>query len=103
LTTTAWPTWSIVALAIVGGCSVSSWNGLQIAEVARLAPRDAVSETITGSTLLVLIAFIVGPVLVGVVVALGGGFGVGFTAAALVTLIGLWPLSRSPAGLARQP
>jgi hypothetical protein len=33
--------------------TVSSWNGVQIAEVARLAPRDLIGETTSGSTILI--------------------------------------------------
>src|SRR5690606_35216262 len=35
VTTTQWPLWAIVLLAFVAGGTAASWNGIQIAEVAR--------------------------------------------------------------------
>ncbi len=93
-TTPAWPLWSIVTLAVIGGCTVASWNGVQFAEVARMAPRELLNETMTGATLLLLVSFVAGPALFGLIIAAGGGFGMAFGATALVTLAALIPLSR---------
>ena len=41
----AWPVWAFVALAAVAGFSVSGWNGVQIAEVARRSPPELIGET----------------------------------------------------------
>lgn len=95
--TPAWPTWSIVALAVAGGCSVSSWNGLQFAETARLAPADKLSETMTAANLLLLAAYVAGPALFGLTVAAGSGFGFAFGITALCTLSASLPLSRMKA------
>ena len=35
-----WPVWAFVLLAAVAGFSVSGWNGVQIAEVARRSPPE---------------------------------------------------------------
>jgi hypothetical protein len=91
--TPAWPTWSIVALAVLGGLTVASWNGVQFAEVARMVPRETLNETMTGETLLLLLAFAAGPTLFGFIVGTGAGFGAGFAIMALVTLAALIPLS----------
>jgi MFS family permease len=91
--TPAWPTWSIVALAVLGGLTVASWNGVQFAEVARMVPRETLNETMTGATLLLLLAFAAGPTLFGFIVGTGAGFGAGFAIMALVTLAALIPLS----------
>jgi MFS family permease len=92
--TPAWPTWSVVALAVLAGLTVASWNGVQFAEVARLAPRETLNETMTGATLLLLLAYVIGPALFSLVVAAGASFGAAFAATALVTLAALLPLSR---------
>ncbi len=91
--TPAWPTWSVITLAVLGGLTVASWNGVQFAEVARIVPRDTLNETMTGATLVLLLAFAAGPTLFGFIVA-GAGFGAAFAVAALVTLTALLPLSR---------
>lgn len=92
--TSAWPTWSVVALAVLAGLSVASWNGVQFAEVARLAPREALNETMAGATLLLLAAYVLGPALFSLVLVAGAGFGAAFAATALVTFAALVPLSR---------
>jgi MFS family permease len=92
--TPAWPTWSVVTLAVLAGLTVASWNGVQFAEVARLAPRETLNETMTGATLLLLMAYVVGPALFSLVVAAGASFGTAFAAMALVTFSALLPLSR---------
>jgi MFS family permease len=92
--TPAWPTWSVVALAVLAGLTVASWNGVQFAEVARLAPPETLNETMTGATLLLLLAYVVGPSIFSLVVAAGASFGAAFGFTALVTFSALWPLSR---------
>lgn len=91
--TPAWPTWSVVALAVLAGLTVASWNGVQFAEVARLAPRETLNETMTGATLLLLMAYVIGPALFSLVVSAGAGFGAAFGVTALVTFAALLPLS----------
>jgi MFS family permease len=92
--TPAWPTWSVVTLAVLAGLTVASWNGVQFAEVARLAPRETLNETMTGATLLLLMAYVIGPALFSLVVVAGASFGAAFAAMALVTFSALLPLSR---------
>lgn len=91
--TPAWPTWSVVALAVLAGLTVASWNGVQFAEVARLSPPETLNETMTGATLLLLLAYVVGPAIFSLVVAAGASFGAAFGVTALVTFSALWPLS----------
>lgn len=90
----AWPTWSVVALAVLAGLSVASWNGVQFAEVARLAPRETLNETMAGATLLLLIAYVLGPALFSLVLVAGASFGAAFAATALITFAALVPLAR---------
>jgi MFS family permease len=92
--TVAWPVWSVVALAVLAGLTVASWNGVQFAEVARMAPPETLNETMTGATLLLLLAYVVGPALFSLVVAAGASFGEAFGVTALITFLALWPLSR---------
>jgi MFS family permease len=100
LTDPAWPVWATALLAGMGGVTVSSWNGVQIAEVARLAPRHVVGETTAGSTILTFLGYIVGPSAFAALVAETGRFDAAFVAVALATLAALLGL-RAPLRPAR--
>ena len=89
LTGPAWPLWALALLAGVGGVTVSSWNGVQIAEVARLAPRHLVGETAAGSTVLIFIGYIVGPSAFAALVSATGRFDLAFTVVAAATAAAL--------------
>ncbi|WP_262032186.1 MFS transporter, partial [Microvirga sp. Mcv34] len=56
-----WPMPALLTLAAIAGVTVSSWNGVQIAEIARLSPRAHVSETTAGTTILIFVGYVVGP------------------------------------------
>lgn len=99
------PTWSLsalVALAAVGGITVASWNGVQVAELASLAPRGGVSEASSGGTVLIFLGYVAGPAFFAALVQVTGRYDAGFWAVAAATLgalLGLRP--RSPAGRTR--
>ena len=92
LTSPGWPLWAIALLAGVGGVTVSSWNGVQIAEIARLAPRHLVGETAAGSTVLIFLGYIVGPSAFAALVGATGRFDLAFMAVAAATLAALFGL-----------
>jgi MFS family permease len=79
------------ALSGLAGFVAASWNGVYMAEVARLSPRERVSDATSGSTLLTFLGYVAGPAIFGVLVTLSGGWLVPmlFIAAqlALVTLL----------------
>jgi len=85
LASPAWPYWALLVLAGVAGVTVSSWNGVQIAEVARLAAPGRVAETSSGATMVIFIGYVVGPAGFAGLVAATGRFDVGYAAAALAT------------------
>lgn len=91
----AWPTWSVWLLVVVAGCTVSSWNGVQIAQTVRFAPVGAVGDAATGATLLIAITSVLAPVLFGLIAAVGG-FQLGFVVAALITAAAMVPLAKLP-------
>lgn len=66
----------IALLAGACGFLAASWNGIYLAEVARLVPPEAVGEATAGSTLFTFLGYLLGP----------AGF------ALLVTLTGSWRL-----------
>jgi MFS family permease len=98
----SWPFWVLLLISGVAGVTVSSWNGMQLAEIARLAPRTRVSEALAGSTIVIFIGYVFGPAVFALIVALTG-YPTGFLCVALTTIAALIPLarlSRSPSGSA---
>jgi MFS family permease len=97
LVTPGWPLWALVLLAAVAGISVSGWNGVQIAEVARRSPAGLVGETAAGSVILVYASNMLGPVFFAAFVALTGRFDLAFMISGALTLICLpllWGIDR---------
>jgi MFS family permease len=82
-----WPVSALVLLAAVAGISVSGWNGVQIAEVARRAPPGMVAETAAGSVILVYASNMFGPISFAAFVALTGRFDVAFMIAGALTFL----------------
>jgi predicted MFS family arabinose efflux permease len=82
-----WPAWSLLPLAAAGGVSVSGWNGVQIAEVARRSPRHLVGETAAGSVILVFFSNMLAPVAFAAFVAATGRFELAFVIAGVCSLL----------------
>lgn len=78
-----WPYWSLIALASVAGVSVTSWNGVQLAEIARVAPPHLVAETAAGATIMVFMGYVFGPACVALLIDATGRYDAGFLAAAV--------------------
>jgi MFS family permease len=87
VTSPSWPTWSLVLLSGAAGISVSSWNGLQVAEIARHAPAHRISEAASGATLLIFAGYVLGPSAFAALVALTGRFDLAFLVAGVATLL----------------
>jgi hypothetical protein len=43
------------------GFAAASWNGIYLAEVARVSPREAVGKVTAGSTFFVFTGYVIGP------------------------------------------
>ena len=82
-----WPLWTVVLLAFVAGCTAASWNGVQIAEVARHSPKRLITETAAGASLMVSLVNVVAPVLVALAVASMGRYDIAFYAAGACALL----------------
>ncbi|MBB5213706.1 MFS transporter [Parapusillimonas granuli] len=92
--TPQWPLWTIVLLAFIAGSSAASWNGVQIAEVARRSPPDQISETAAGSSILVNLVNMLAPTAFAAFVAVTGRYDYAFAAAGACTLLVLAVLPR---------
>lgn len=93
-TTPQWPLWSLMVLAFVAGCSAASWNGVQIAEVARRSPAHQISETAAGASILVSLVNIVAPAAFAATVAISGRYDIAFLCAGACSLLVLIFLPR---------
>ena len=94
LSTPAWPLWALLPLAVAAGGTAAGWNGVLIAEMARRAPAERVSETAAGSTLFAYLANTVAPAVFAAYVAATGRYDAAFMAAAACSLIALGVLAR---------
>jgi MFS family permease len=90
--TPQWPLWAFMALSAVGGVTVSSWNGVQMSEVARRAAHGLVREASSGATIVIFLGYVFGPLAFATLVAATGRFDLGFLVAALAGLVGFWLL-----------
>jgi MFS family permease len=96
------PDWSPLALTLlsgIAGVTISSWNGIQLAEVAREAPKGRIGETTSGATLVIFLGYVLSPALFAMLVAATGGYRAAFlvtAALSLLSLAALWPASRDP-------
>ncbi len=88
LATPTWPSWLFYALAAVAGITVSSWNGVQIAEIARCSPAGRIREAASGATVVVFLGYVAGPLSFALLVATTGRFDLGFLLCAAAGLLG---------------
>jgi MFS family permease len=101
LSSGAWPFWATALLSGVSGVTVASWNGVQIAEVARRARPGHIGETAAGATILVFVGLVLGPAAFAAILGVTGRFDLAFGSVGIVsavpalTLAGVRP-PRSP-------
>jgi MFS family permease len=81
-----WPLAWLYLLAGVAGVTVSSWNGVHLAEIAHFARPGTVGDTTAGGTLVTFIGYVVGPSGIGLVLAFTGSWQAAFFATAAVSL-----------------
>ncbi len=89
----SWPFWLLLVIVGTAGVTVTSWNGVQLAEIARLAPRARVAEALAGSTIVIFVGYVVGPAFFAFLVGVTHSYQAGFLFVTLMTLIALWPLA----------
>jgi MFS family permease len=93
----SWPWPVLLLLAVVFGITASGWNGVFLAEVARLSPEGHVAEA-TGAVLVFgFVGLVLGPLLVAGtadIIGLGGAYALLGIASLIGTLVMF--LGRSP-------
>jgi MFS family permease len=71
----AWPLWALFAFAMAYGATAVGWNGVFLAEIARRAPRDRISDATGGSAFFTFLGVVVTPPLFHLVLVLTGSYG----------------------------
>lgn len=93
-----WPFVAVLAIAMAGGVTVSGWNGVQLAEIARRAPRRLVGEASAGGTVFVFMGFVTGPTLFATLLASTGRYDVACFAIAAMPVLALAAVGRLRGG-----
>ena len=92
-----WPLWLLIVYAAAFGATAVGWNGVFLAEVARIAPAGRTSEATGGSLFFTFMGVVVTPPLFNVVLAVSGSYAVSYAAFAVPALaMGIWLLARMP-------
>ena len=92
-----WPRWVLFAYASIFGATAVGWNGVFLAEIARLAPEGRASAATGGSLFFTFLGVVVTPPLFNLALALAGTYSAAYAAFALPALaVGVWLLARIP-------
>jgi nitrate/nitrite transporter NarK len=92
----SWPRGMLFAYAAVFGATAVGWNGVWLAEIARLAPGRA-SEATGGCLFFTFLGVVVTPALFNLVLALTGNYSTAYAVFAFPALaVGAWLLVRIP-------
>jgi hypothetical protein len=77
------PSVILAALVAAGtGFFAASWNGIYLAEVARLSPADKVTEATSSSAVVTFLGYVSGPSIFSLLVTWTGGYRLPFIAVA---------------------
>jgi MFS family permease len=89
LITPGWPQWLSALLFLVFGASAIGWNGLFLAEVARLSPAGKVSVATSGAMVWNFAGILIGPALFALIYRLNGSYATTFGLLTLFAVAGL--------------
>ncbi len=84
----AWPRPLLFAAAAMAGAGISTWNGLYLAEIAKLAPPEDVAEATAAGSLFTFTVYTVAPPVFALLVWLGGYDAAWWVVAAIVLTSG---------------
>ena len=87
----------VLVLMVAFGASATGWNGVYLAEVARLAPPGMASAATGGSLAVTFLGVVLGPLLFGLLAGLFGSYRAGYLALALPVAVCCWSLYAPPA------
>ena len=88
-----WPLWVLFAFAMTFGATAVGWNGVFLAEIASLAPRERIGDATGGSAFFTFLGVVVTPPLFHMVFYLTSSYGVTYALFGLPALAaGAWLL-----------
>jgi MFS family permease len=97
-----WPQWLLFAFASAFGATAVGWNGVFLAEVARLAPAGKVSEATGGCLFFTFLGVVLTPPAFNAALAVGGSYAAAYALFGVPALaIGVWLLVARRAVVAR--
>ncbi|MEZ5922882.1 MAG: MFS transporter [Hyphomicrobiaceae bacterium] len=74
-----------IVFSVAAGLFVSSWNGIQIAEIVRRSNPERISASASGATIIMFIGLIVGPILFSAILRETGDFSACFLVTSILT------------------
>ena len=90
----AWPSWAMFAFAAAFGATAVGWNGVFLAEVARLAPAGQISRATGGSLFFTFFGVVLAPLLFNALLSAFGTYAAAYAALGLpATAIGAYLLA----------
>lgn len=98
----SWPLVELYAVCAVFGLSATGWQGIFLAEVAKLAPASRASEATGGILAGAYGGLVSGPLLFGAIVAGGLTYATGYLAMALLSAFGTAALALAPLSFGRR-
>jgi MFS family permease len=94
LVTASWPLAAIIAVAMVLGATAVGWNGIYLAEVARLAPPGATGIATGGALSFTFLGIVIGPPLFSAIVAASDSYRPAFLAVAFCAAVAALAVGR---------
>ncbi len=92
-----WPAWLLFLYASAFGATAVGWNGVFLAEIARIAPQGRTSEATGGCLFFTFLGVVVTPPIFNAVLALAGSYPVAYAIFAVPALaVGISMLIRIP-------
>lgn len=96
-----WPQWLLLLFASAFGATAVGWNGVYLAEVARLAPAGRISEATGGCLFFTFLGVVVTPPAFNAALALSASYSGAYAVFGVPALaIGAWLLAARPAAAA---
>jgi predicted MFS family arabinose efflux permease len=90
-----WPAVASLAVAALFGATAIGWNGVQLAEVARLAPRGAAGAVTGAASFVTFSGVVMGPPVFALIASATGSYRVSFAVFAAVSGLGALYMGRS--------
>ena len=94
----AWPLVAVAAICAALGVTVVGWNGIYLAEIARVLPMEKIGSATGGVMMFTFVGICVGPSTFAVIVAMSGSYTPGFGAIAALVLATVIVLARPRRG-----